>query len=177
MTNDTPAWCDRARQRMLELGITQDDLKDTFGVSSRGAVGHYLSGRREPSVAQFRALVLRLGFPSIESLVFDAPAAQPDSPERAAPTVAQPVAAYMLVRHDADLIRELLAGVLTPLGLRLGRFQIDEGSGVKVEAAWADPPAQHRRGQDAVAGPAGGPAGGLPGEIVRTAGRKRRAAS
>lgn len=173
MKEGPPEWCDRVRDRMAELGITQEDLKDTFGVSSRGAIGHYLSGRREPSVHQFRALAMRLGYPSIEALVFGAPAAVPE----AAPAAREPVAAYKVVRHDSDLIRELLAGVLTPLGLRLGRFEIDSAAGVQMEAGWADPPAEHRRGQDAVPKPLGGPGGTLPGEVVRPTGRKRRAQS
>lgn len=50
------AWYDRAKARMRELGITQEALKQVLGVSTRGAVGHYLTGRRQPTPAQMEAL-------------------------------------------------------------------------------------------------------------------------
>lgn len=49
-------WQDRVRSVMKEQGVTQDALTDVLGVSTRGAVGHYLSGRREPSAAQLQSL-------------------------------------------------------------------------------------------------------------------------
>ncbi|MCK5866679.1 MAG: helix-turn-helix transcriptional regulator, partial [Marinobacter adhaerens] len=49
-------WQDRVRSVMKEQGITQDALTYVLGVSTRGAVGHYLSGRREPSAAQLQSL-------------------------------------------------------------------------------------------------------------------------
>lgn len=49
-------WQDRVRSVMKEQGITQDALTNVLGVSTRGAVGHYLSGRREPSAAQLQSL-------------------------------------------------------------------------------------------------------------------------
>lgn len=49
-------WQDRVRSVMREKGVTQDRLTSVLGVSTRGAVGHYLSGRREPSAAQLKAL-------------------------------------------------------------------------------------------------------------------------
>lgn len=50
MTNED--WKARARRRMTELKITQEMLKKVFKVKTRGAVGHYLSGRREPNPLQ-----------------------------------------------------------------------------------------------------------------------------
>lgn len=41
---------------MRELGLRQEDLITVFGVTTRGAIGHYLSGRRQPSPAQLVAL-------------------------------------------------------------------------------------------------------------------------
>lgn len=41
---------------MLVLGIKQQDLTKTFGVKTRGSVGHYLRGRRTPSLDQIVAL-------------------------------------------------------------------------------------------------------------------------
>src|SRR5690554_2319998 len=49
-------WQDRVRSEMKSKGVTQDDLTKVLGVSTRGAVGHYLSGRSEPSAAQIKAL-------------------------------------------------------------------------------------------------------------------------
>ncbi|MFP3979142.1 XRE family transcriptional regulator [Marinobacter sp. KMM 10035] len=49
-------WFDRVRSLMRRDGVTQDALTEVLGVKTRGAVGHYLSGRREPSIDQLRAL-------------------------------------------------------------------------------------------------------------------------
>ena len=54
-------WQDRVRSVMKEKRVTQDALTDVLGVSTRGAVGHYLSGRREPSADQLRSLAEFLG--------------------------------------------------------------------------------------------------------------------
>lgn len=49
-------WYDRAKRRMRELGLTQEGLKKPLRVKTRGAVGHYLTGRRDPTPFQFAAL-------------------------------------------------------------------------------------------------------------------------
>lgn len=49
-------WRDRARVRMKDLGKTQDDLRKPLGVDTRGSVGHYLTGRRQPDPDQIMAL-------------------------------------------------------------------------------------------------------------------------
>lgn len=56
-------WYERVRERMLsvEPPVTQADLMPVFGVTTRGAVGHYLSGRREPSLEVMVKLADRLG--------------------------------------------------------------------------------------------------------------------
>jgi len=41
---------------MKERVVKQDDLIPVLGVNTRGAVGHYLTGRREPSLAQIEDL-------------------------------------------------------------------------------------------------------------------------
>lgn len=41
---------------MASLGLTQEDLKGAFGVTTRGAVGHYLTGRRTPTPEQLISL-------------------------------------------------------------------------------------------------------------------------
>lgn len=46
---------------MSELGLRQEDLCVPLGVATRGAVGHYLNRRREPSLAQMNALAGILG--------------------------------------------------------------------------------------------------------------------
>lgn len=56
----TPEWARRAKERMRELEITQDDLKGTLGVKTRGAVGHYFTGRRKLSSQKAAALAKRL---------------------------------------------------------------------------------------------------------------------
>lgn len=61
-------WRDRARQRMRDLNLTQADLLQPMGVTSRGAIGHYLSGRREPSIEQLSKLAKALNC-SVEWLV------------------------------------------------------------------------------------------------------------
>ena len=49
-------WYNRIKGLMVDRKIKQKDLIDVFGVTTRGAVGHYLSGRREPDIAQLKAL-------------------------------------------------------------------------------------------------------------------------
>ena len=53
---------------MKELSIIQDDLCQVFGVKTRGAVGHYLTGRRQITPEQLQALADALQC-SIEWLV------------------------------------------------------------------------------------------------------------
>lgn len=67
-----PIWATRAKKRMRELGLRQIDLLDALGVTSRGAVGNYLSGRRKPSVEQARALAKALNIP-FDELFSDEP--------------------------------------------------------------------------------------------------------
>lgn len=50
--NVEDTWYHRARSEMKEKSITQESLTSVLGVSTRGAVGHYLSGRRDPSPKQ-----------------------------------------------------------------------------------------------------------------------------
>ena len=57
-------WQERARARMKELGLRQEDLTDALGVTTRSAVGHYFNDRRSLSVGQAKALcsVLKMTF-------------------------------------------------------------------------------------------------------------------
>ena len=54
-------WYEFAKQLMKEQGLKQADLMPVFDVATRGAVGHYLSGRRSVTAEQFKALADRLG--------------------------------------------------------------------------------------------------------------------
>jgi transcriptional regulator with XRE-family HTH domain len=53
-------WVDRAKARMTFLRMNQEDLRDAFGVKTRGAVGHYLTRRRSPTPDQIIALADKL---------------------------------------------------------------------------------------------------------------------
>ena len=53
---------------MSKKGIKQKDLLKVFEVETRGAVGHYLTGRREPSVNQLQNFADFLGM-KLEELI------------------------------------------------------------------------------------------------------------
>ena len=53
-------WQTRTKALMKRRNITQDDVAAYFGVT-RGAIGHWLSGRRQPSVDEFNKLATFLG--------------------------------------------------------------------------------------------------------------------
>ncbi|MBV9576552.1 MAG: helix-turn-helix domain-containing protein [Gammaproteobacteria bacterium] len=48
-------WAIRIKSRMKELGMTQEELASKMGIT-RGAVTHYLAGRRVPPLKQFQKL-------------------------------------------------------------------------------------------------------------------------
>ena len=48
-------WEERVKSRMKELGLTQEMLAQKMGIT-RGAVTHYLAGRRVPPLKQFHKL-------------------------------------------------------------------------------------------------------------------------
>jgi len=56
-------WYERAKARMkaCDPPVTQEELMPLFGVTTRGAVGHYLNGRRAPSPAVMVQLADKLG--------------------------------------------------------------------------------------------------------------------
>lgn len=56
-------WVERARARMKVLGLRQDDLAAPLGVKTRGAIGHYLNRRRNPTPTQMQALAATLQLP------------------------------------------------------------------------------------------------------------------
>jgi len=48
-------WTERIKLKMKELGLTQEELAHQLGIT-RGAITHYLSGRRVPPLKQFHKL-------------------------------------------------------------------------------------------------------------------------
>lgn len=54
-------WYEAVREHLKAKHIKQMDLAPILGVTTRGAVGHYLRGRREPSLEQFTLLAERIG--------------------------------------------------------------------------------------------------------------------
>jgi len=53
-------WRGRAKARMKELGLKQEDLMDALGVTSQTAVSYYLSGKRSATIEQLTALAEKL---------------------------------------------------------------------------------------------------------------------
>ncbi|WP_323865738.1 helix-turn-helix domain-containing protein [Xenorhabdus cabanillasii] len=53
-------WFDIAKDQMKVLGITYDKLAEHLGIT-RGAVGHWLNGRREPSLKEIAAILDFIG--------------------------------------------------------------------------------------------------------------------
>jgi transcriptional regulator with XRE-family HTH domain len=66
-------WYDKAKRIMKAKRIKQDELIDTFGVQTVGAVSHYLTGRRQPDPMQIKALADKLGCTVDELLSGGAP--------------------------------------------------------------------------------------------------------
>jgi transcriptional regulator with XRE-family HTH domain len=54
------SWYEQAKTILHKKKIVQEDLITVFGVTTRGAVGHYLSGRRKPSIEQLKNLADKL---------------------------------------------------------------------------------------------------------------------
>jgi hypothetical protein len=51
-----PAWVQAVQSKMNRLNLKQHDLLPVLKVKTRGAVGHYFTGRNELSVTQMRDL-------------------------------------------------------------------------------------------------------------------------
>jgi len=96
---DMQHWYERAKRIMQAKGITQADLMQTLRVTSRGAVGHYLNGRRDPSPDQMAALAKALGV-SMDELFGRAPRQE----------VVEGRGTYE-IEPDWDLLRRLAATV------------------------------------------------------------------
>ena len=64
-------WLVRLNNAVKAAGMTQEDLTEALGVTTRGAVGHYLSDRRQMSVPQFEALCAAIGYTPNQILGID----------------------------------------------------------------------------------------------------------
>jgi SOS-response transcriptional repressor LexA len=54
------AWNELAKARMKQIGLTQDKLAETLG-KTQGAIGHWLNGRREPSIEDIASIMKAIG--------------------------------------------------------------------------------------------------------------------
>lgn len=79
-TNIKPSWAIIAARQMKVVGLTQDDLLNSFGVTTRGAIGHYFTGRREPTIKQLQRLAEKIGL-SIAELIGGEPTEPPQVAE------------------------------------------------------------------------------------------------
>ncbi len=50
-------WYDYVKVLMKQRGITQEDLVPVLGITTRGGIGHYLRGERQPSPRQMKNLI------------------------------------------------------------------------------------------------------------------------
>ncbi|PHM68146.1 helix-turn-helix domain-containing protein [Xenorhabdus kozodoii] len=57
-------WFDIAKDRMKVDGITYDKLAEHLGIT-RGAIGHWLNGRREPSIKEIAMILDFLGIKQV----------------------------------------------------------------------------------------------------------------
>jgi len=63
-------WIDRAKKEMKRKNLTQQDIAPSMGKSTRGAIGHYFTGRSKPTLEQLENLAKFLGV-SLSWLVAD----------------------------------------------------------------------------------------------------------
>lgn len=54
-------WIKRAKKLMKDKGLTQKDVASSMGKTTGGAVGHYFTGRSQPTVNQVKNLAKKLG--------------------------------------------------------------------------------------------------------------------
>lgn len=57
-------WNDLAKSRMKAVGVTQERLAEHLG-KTQGAIGHWLNGRREPSLSEIASLLKYLSVDGI----------------------------------------------------------------------------------------------------------------
>ena len=56
-----PIWVDKAKKEMKRKNLTQQDIAPSMGKSTRGAIGHYFTGRSKPTLNQLEGLAKYLG--------------------------------------------------------------------------------------------------------------------
>ena len=64
------SWISRAKSKMAEKRLTQTDIAPSMGKNTRGAIGHYFTGRSKPTLDQLEGLAKFLGV-SLSWLVSD----------------------------------------------------------------------------------------------------------
>ncbi len=64
------SWISRAKRVMSEKSLTQTDIAPSMGKNTRGAIGHYFTGRSKPTLDQLEGLSKFLGV-SLSWLVSD----------------------------------------------------------------------------------------------------------
>jgi len=64
------SWISRAKRVMAEKKLTQTDIAPSMGKNTRGAIGHYFTGRSKPTLDQLEGLSKFLGV-SLSWLVSD----------------------------------------------------------------------------------------------------------
>lgn len=78
-----PKWAYIAESVMSARKITQEDLLPVFGKKTRGAIGHYFRGRRQPDINQMIALAKFLKL-TLSELVGEIPLAEESQQKREA---------------------------------------------------------------------------------------------
>jgi transcriptional regulator with XRE-family HTH domain len=73
-----PQWAVIAKSVMRNRKMTQEDLLPVFEVTTIGAVSHYMTGNREPSIRQLLRLAKYLGL-SVAQLTGEIPLSASDS--------------------------------------------------------------------------------------------------
>lgn len=112
-----PQWARIAEGLMKDQNLTQEALIDTFQVTTRGSVGHYFKGRRQPTIDQIMRLAKRLGV-TTSQLVGEIPLAADSQETREA---------YRLLSEATGLKRRMLLDILRVTASNLQQ-ESDEGS-------------------------------------------------
>jgi len=110
-------WYEAAKERVREVGLPLSALKAALGVSTSAAVGHYLSGRRDPSPTQLKALADALGM-NVDDFFRSVPAPPHDAVSRLRQRSSDTPVRRLRIRYawsnpdgvsDQALIRNVLA--------------------------------------------------------------------
>jgi phage repressor protein C with HTH and peptisase S24 domain len=130
MTKQT--WQERVRARMHEKKITQAGLGEAIG-RTQGAVGHYLNGRREPSLDEFKAIAGALDV-SLGYLL--------DGPENLGPAMAPSMRPVHVIDNIDEAEHEVIEVPRYTLRASAGTgepvFEVDlQGQPNYCRAAWA----------------------------------------